>query len=346
MSHRPVLVADDEPHNLAALRQILSPNHALVYARSGKETLSAVEKHHPSLILLDVSMPDMDGYSVCRQLKASARTEDIPVIFVTSLSEARDEAYGFAVGAVDYIIKPVNAAIVNARVKTHLSLVQATQLEKSYRAAISMLGLAGHYNDNDTGVHIWRMAAYSVAIARGAGWAEEACQLLELAAPMHDMGKIGIPDVILKKPGPLTDEEWVVMRTHAKIGYDILSTSDAPIFLLAAEIALNHHEKWDGSGYPRGSSGKDIPESARIVAISDVFDALTMERPYKSAWPVERVIATLRDGHGRHFDPDLLDLFFDIMPTILDIKRVWDETERRGVSAALSQPADDASASI
>ncbi|MBV8046781.1 MAG: response regulator [Paludibacterium sp.] len=331
----PILVADDEPHNLAALRQILSPTYPLVFARSGQETLLAVAKHQPVLILLDVSMPDMDGYQVCRTLKAAAATEGIPIIFVTSLAEASDEAYGFDVGAVDYIVKPVNAAVVHARVKTHLSLVRATVLEKSYRAAISMLGLAGHYNDNDTGAHIWRMAAFSVAIARSVGWTDDDCHLLEMAAPMHDTGKIGIPDVILKKPGKLTDEEWVVMRSHAQIGYDILSRSDAPIFQLAAEVALSHHEKWDGSGYPHGARGEAIPASARIVAIADVFDALTMARPYKAAWTEQEAIAHMRAGRGAHFDPALLDAFFDIMPAIADIKHVWDETERRDGQNAL-----------
>jgi putative two-component system response regulator len=334
MMNHPLLIADDEPHNLAALRQILSPNHALVFARSGEETLRAVEKHHPALILLDVSMPDMDGYQVCRALKAAPATEAIPVIFVTSLEDARDEAHGFAAGAVDYIVKPVNPAVVNARVRTHLSLVKASQLEQSYRAAISMLGLAGRYNDNDTGVHIWRMAAYAVAIARQAGWSDDDCHLLELAAPMHDLGKIGIPDAILKKPGPLSDEEWVIMRTHSRIGYDILSTSDVPLFRLAAEIALRHHEKWDGSGYPDGLANSAIPESARIVAIADVFDALTMDRPYKTAWPLERVLPALREGAGRHFDPDLLETFLFMLPAILDIKRVWDATERRSTPPA------------
>lgn len=333
MTQHPVLIADDEPHNLAALRQILSPNYKLVFARNGKETLSAVDKHHPSLILLDVSMPDMDGYEVCKALKAASHTETIPVIFVTSLSEARDEAHGFAVGAVDYIVKPVNPAVVNARVKTHLSLVNTSQLEKSYRAAISMLGMAGHYNDNDTGAHIWRMAAFATAIARAMGWTEQACHLLELASPMHDMGKIGIPDVILKKPGKLTDEEWVIMRSHAQIGHNILSRSDAPIFQLAAEIALNHHEKWDGSGYPNSLTGEDIPSSARIVAIADVFDALTMVRPYKDAWPLDKVLACLREGEGKHFDPTLLQAFLDNLPIILDIKRHWDEQENAGSAA-------------
>ncbi|HDX8589365.1 TPA: HD domain-containing protein, partial [Aeromonas dhakensis] len=157
-------------------------------------------------------------------------------------------------------------------------------------------------------------------------------ELLELAAPMHDMGKIGIPDHILKKPGPLTEEEWVIMRTHPRIGYEILSRSDAPIFRMAAEIALHHHEKWDGSGYPAGETGEGIPEASRIVAIADVFDALSVRRPYKEPWPLEQVLATLRDGAGQHFDPRLLARFLEIMPEILRLKSQWDTREEREIT--------------
>ena len=201
MANGPILVVDDEPQNLAVLEQILSSRYPLVVARSGSEALAAAHKHAPALILLDIQMPDMDGYAVCRALKADPRTEATPVIFITSLAEVGNEAAGFAVGAVDYIVKPVSPAVVTARVATHLSLVRASFLEQSYREAIYMLGEAGHYNDNDTGLHIWRMAAYARALAAACGWNEEACERIELAAPMHDTGKIAIPDAILKKAG-------------------------------------------------------------------------------------------------------------------------------------------------
>lgn len=319
-----LLLVDDEPQNLAAMRQILAPDYALVFARSGAEAIAAAAKHQPLLILLDIQMPDMDGYAVCRHLKADPLTASIPVIFVTSLAETGNEAAGFAAGAVDYIIKPVSPPIVRARVRTHLSLVRASELEKSHRAAISMLGEAGHFNDPDTGVHIWRMAAYAAELAAASGWNKEACLQLELAAPMHDTGKLGIPDSILCKAGSLTPEEWQVMKTHARIGYDILIKSDAPIFRLAAEIALHHHEKWDGSGYPDGLKGENIPESARIIAVADVFDALTMKRPYKEAWSVERAMATLQEGSGRHMEPRLVTLFESILPRITRIKTEWE----------------------
>jgi putative two-component system response regulator len=333
MSVGPILIVDDEPQNLAAMRQILMNDYSLVFARNGEEAITAVAKHSPSMILLDVQMPGLSGYEVCEQLKSSPQTANIPVIFVTSLSEVGNEARGFQCGAVDYLSKPVSPPIVRARVATHLSLVQASILERSYHDAISMLGEAGHYNDNDTGVHIWRMAAYSRAIAEEYGWSEERCDLLELAAPMHDTGKIGIPDSILRKPGKLNAEEWAVMKGHSQIGYDILCRSDAPVFHLAAEIALNHHEKWNGEGYPGGLAGEDIPESARIVALADVFDALTMRRPYKEAWPVERAMITIREGTGKHFEPRLVEIFTDIQQRILQIKKQWDTSEDKNSGA-------------
>ncbi|WP_031435562.1 response regulator [Methylomarinum vadi] len=327
MINGPILCADDEPYNLGVLRMALKQYHSLVFARNGRETLQAVNKHSPSLILLDVQMPDMDGYEVCRQLKNDRETESIPIIFVTGMTQEIDEQAGFEVGAVDYITKPISAPIVQARVQTHLSLVRADKLEKSYHDAIHMLGKAGHYNDTDTGAHIWRMAAYGRAIAEAVGWDEESCKLLELAAPMHDTGKIGIPDAILKKPGKLDVDEWHIMKSHASIGHGILKQSNAPIFQLAAEIALNHHEKWDGTGYPHGLSGMAIPESARIVAIADIFDALSMKRPYKDIWPLDKILDFLAQNAGNHLESRLVEAFMDILPKIQEIKAEWDARE-------------------
>jgi putative two-component system response regulator len=181
-----------------------------------------------------------------------------------------------------------------------------------------MLAEAGHYNDTETGEHIWRMATYSHLLALAAGWDKDNAKLLEMAAPMHDTGKIGIPDAILQKPDKLTAEEWIIMKQHSRIGYEILSKSHAPLFKLAAEIALNHHEKWDGSGYPNGLAEENIPESARIVAIADVFDALCMRRPYKEPWPLERILPKLQELAGNHLDKRLVKIFIDIMPQILE----------------------------
>lgn len=323
MSNGPILIVDDEPPNLAALEQILGGEYELVFACNGSEALKAALKHAPSLILLDIQMPDMDGYTVCRRLKADSRTDSIPVIFVSALGMVGDEAAGFEVGAVDYIVKPVSPAIVSARVRTHLSLVRVSTLEQSHRDAIYMLAEAGHFNDTDTGVHIWRMAAYARAMANACGWTAEHCKLIELAAPMHDTGKIGIPNSILKNPGKLDAAEWEIMKTHSRIGHDILAKSNAPVFQMAAAIALHHHERWDGSGYPDALAGNTIPESARIVALADVFDALSTKRPYKEAWAGDKVLSTIQESAGSHFEPRLVEIFTSILPEILDIQAAW-----------------------
>jgi len=322
-SEHKVLLVDDEPNNLKVLQQILKDHFQLIFAINGEKALAAAQEHHPDLILLDIMMPQMDGFQVCERLKADPATANIPVIFVTAMSELENEAHGFDVGAVDYILKPVSGPIVLRRVKNHLSLIKVDQLDKLARAAIEMLGAAGHYNDPYTGDHIWRMAAYSAAIARAAGWSPAQVEMMELAAPTHDTGKIGIPHGILKAPRQLTDDEWEVMKTHSQIGYDILSKTDNPVFIMAAEIARYHHEKWDGSGYPQGLAGEAIPEAARIVAIADVFDALTTKRPYKEPWSLDATLDTMKSHAGNHLDPRLLAIFLDIMPEILRLKAAW-----------------------
>lgn len=331
MPKGPILVVDDEPVNLATIDAAFRGKYKLVFARNGAEALLASLKHMPSLILLDVQMPDMDGYAVCRRLKADPRTASIPVMFITSRRDVTDEAEGFFSGGVDYITKPFSIEILGARVRTHLSLVRATELERSYHDAIHMLGHAGHFNDNDTGVHIWRMAIYARQLAQAIGLPDDVCALIELAAPMHDTGKIGISHAILKKPGKLNADEWEIMKTHSRIGYDILSASHAPVFSLAAEIALYHHERWDGTGYPEGRSEERIPVSARIVAVADVFDALTMRRPYKPPWPMERVLDNMREGSGSHFDPKIISAFDAILPKLLATKQSWEFRENEVV---------------
>ena len=320
-----ILIVDDEPNNLQLLRQVLKGKFQLIFANCGLKALSAAQQHLPDLILLDIMLPDLSGYEVCEKLKSNPVTKDIPVIFVTAMSDVDDETKGFDVGAVDYIQKPISGAIVLRRVQTHLSLVKVNELEKVQKDTVFMLGEAGHYNDNDTGAHIWRMAAYSRALASAAGWSDEMAELMELAAPMHDTGKIGIPDEILKAPRKLTPEEWVIMKQHTQIGADILNKSDSKLINLASEIALSHHEKWDGSGYPNNLMGEAIPESGRIVAITDVFDALSMKRPYKDAWPLESVIEEIVKNAGSAFDPRLVDIFQQILPQILEIKQAWDK---------------------
>lgn len=352
--HWKVLVVDDEPGNLSLMRSILKDHVDLCFARSGADALTAVVTHKPDLILLDVMMPDMDGHEVCRRLKADPATATTPVIFVSAMIDEGDEEAGFRLGAVDYLHKPVVRNLVLARTRTHLALAhqqkeirrqvheRTQELAEAQKDAIHMLGRAGHFNDTDTGLHIWRMADYARALAQAAGWPVARANELMMAAPMHDMGKIGIPDAILKKPGKLDAAEWEIMRTHCEIGHGILTVGRSPLFHLAAEIALSHHEKWDGSGYPAGLRAEAIPESARIVAIADVFDALTMERPYKPPWEVGRALDVLRDGAGAHFDPQLIALFIENIAEILRIKALWDRREEaEGSQEAMFSAAGD-----
>ncbi|WP_286746543.1 response regulator [Aquabacterium sp. UBA2148] len=328
-----VLIADDEATNLQVLRQILQNDYRLLFAKDGAKAVELAQTEQPDLILLDVMMPVMTGHDACRALKADPATRDTPVIFVTAMADTDDEAAGFELGAVDYITKPVSPPIVRARVRTHLSLVRMDELRESRMQIIERLGRAAEYKDNETGLHVIRMSHYAQLLALSAGWSEVDAEELLTAAPMHDIGKIGIPDAILLKPGPLSPEEWAVMRTHPQIGADIIGEHRSKVLALAREIAWCHHEKWDGSGYPRGLAGDAIPMSARIVAVADVFDALTTARPYKRAWTVEAAAEQLRQDAGRHFDPRLVELFMGILPQVLEIRERWKERDEELVSA-------------
>ena len=315
-----ILVVDDEPANLRVMKQILQDDYRLVFAKSGQEALRLAEQKKPELILLDIMMPGMTGFEVCESLKAKAETSHIPVIFVTALDDDTDETKGFALGAVDYISKPVSPPRVKARIKNHLSLVKAELLRATRLQVIQRLGRAAEYKDNETGMHVMRMSHYAAVIARAYGLSEERIDLLLHAAPMHDIGKIGIPDSIMLKPGRLTDEEFSIMKTHPVIGAEILGDDDSDLISLAKVVSLTHHEKWDGSGYPNGLKGEAIPIEGRITAIADVFDALTSKRPYKEAWSIDTTMEYLNDQSGKHFEPKLVELLFQELTTILEIK--------------------------
>jgi putative two-component system response regulator len=318
-----LLLVDDEPNNLQVLRHILQADYRLLFATDGQRALQVAREQQPALILLDVMMPQLDGYAVCSALKADAATASIPVIFITALTDSQDETAGFEAGAVDYITKPVSPPVVRARVRTHLSLVRMDELRESRLQIVQRLGRAAEYKDNETGMHVIRMSHFAQVLALAAGcspaWAED----LLNAAPMHDVGKIGIPDAVLRKPGPLDAEEWVTMRRHPEIGAEIIGEHPAGVLQLAREIALTHHEKWNGTGYPRGLAGDAIPLSARIVAIADVFDALTTRRPYKEPWPVQDALDHIAAQSGQHFDPDLVVLFAPLLPQLLEIRARW-----------------------
>jgi putative two-component system response regulator len=320
-----ILLVDDEPANLQVLRHILQDDYRLLFARDGEKALAFALREAPDLVLLDIMMPGMTGYEVCSALKRDARSATIPVIFVTALADISDEAQGFELGAVDYITKPISPLIVKARVRTHLSLVRMDELRNTRLQIVQRLGMAAEYKDNETGLHVIRMSHYSRILALAAGFDEARADELLHAAPMHDVGKIGIPDAILKKEGSLNAQEWQVMRQHPQIGANIIGEHPSGLLRLAHTIALTHHEKWDGSGYPRGLAGTDIPMEGRIVAIADVFDALTTARPYKEAWVVDKALAHMTGESAGHFDPALVSLFLAQLPQVLAVKEKWAE---------------------
>ena len=334
-----ILVVDDTPDNIDVLSGILRPEYRVKVAPNGERALKiANAEPRPDIILLDIMMPGIDGYEVCRRLKADPRTLRIPVIFITARSEVEDEQMGFELGAVDYITKPISPPIVLARVRTQLALYnQNQQLETKVQQRtaelmetrleiIRRLGRAAEFKDNETGLHVIRMSHYSRLLAEAHGTGEAWTDLVFNAAPMHDIGKIGIPDHILLKPGKLDDTEWEVMRQHPQYGAEIIGEHDSELMNMSREIALNHHEKWDGSGYPDGKKGEEIPLASRIVALADVFDALTTARPYKKAWSVEDALKLIDEESGSHFDPILVELMHRVLPEILAIKAQYEET--------------------
>jgi len=328
MTQRPacsILIVDDETPNLQLMRHILQDDYQVAFARSGQQACDHARAHRPDLILMDVMMPGMTGYEACRRLKADPATSNIPVLFVTALNGVQDEVRAFDAGAVDFITKPVSPVTVKARVRAHLSLVHVEELKATRLQIVQRLARAAEYRDNDTGEHVMRMSQYAQTLAIGYGLSADAADDLLNAAPMHDIGKIGMPDAILRKPGPLNAEEWRIMRTHPLIGAEIIGEHSNAMLTMAREIALCHHEKWDGSGYPQGLVGEAIPISARIVAVADVFDALTSKRPYKPAWSVEDALAHMRAQSGHHFDPALIEVLDRCLEQILDIKGKWTE---------------------
>ncbi len=342
-----VLVVDDEPSNLQLLRQILQDQYQLSFATDGMKALDVARKLKPDIILLDIIMPGMDGYETCRQFKVDPVTAKIPVIFVTAMGEVDDERQGFEVGGVDYITKPVSAPIVQARVRTHLALYdqnrvleemvqqRTKQLRQAFETiknasldTIHRLSRAAEFKDEDTGAHILRMSNYSAVVARKMGLKEKTVESILYAAPMHDIGKIGTPDYILLKPGKLDPAEWEIMKQHTINGGRILEGSEKGFIKLGEIIAMTHHEKWDGSGYPKGLKGKEIPKVGQIVAIADVFDALTTKRPYKEPFSLEKSFNIIREGSGNHFNPGVVEAFFAVENEILEIKEKYkDEGE-------------------
>ncbi len=334
-----ILIVDDIPENVDVLSGILRPRYKVKAALNGARALKIADgAAKPDMILLDIMMPGMDGYEVCRRLKANPATAKIPVIFITAKDQEADETLGLELGAVDYITKPVSPPLVSARVHTHLALYdqnrvleervreRTRELQQTRLEIIRRLGRAAEFRDNETGLHVIRMSHYTRLIAEAVERGHEWSDLVFNAAPMHDIGKIGIPDKILLKPGKLDDEEWKLMHKHPEFGAAIIGEHDSELLKMSREIALAHHERWDGTGYPFQLKGEAINLPSRIVAIADVFDALTTERPYKKAWPLEDAVKLIDDSAGRHFDPGLVPLFHEVLPEIIRIKQQYAES--------------------
>jgi len=340
-----VLVVDDTPQNLALMRDLLEADYTVKLANSGARALRIAEATPPDLILLDVMMPELDGYEVCRRLKADPATQAIPVIFLTARAETEDEQAGFDLGAVDYITKPISAPIVQARVRSQLMLKAAadvlrnqnvllelevlrrtTELVELQDVTILTMASLAETRDNETGNHILRTQYYVKALAQHLSGhprfarvlTATAIDLLFKSAPLHDIGKVGIPDRILLKPGRFEPHEMEIMKTHTTLGKEAIESAErrlgrrVPFLEYAKQIAYSHQEKWDGSGYPEGLKGEAIPVSARLMAVADVYDALISKRVYKHGWPHEEAVALIVEGKGKHFDPDMVDAFVTI----------------------------------
>lgn len=347
-----ILVIDDTPTNLNLLSNLLRNDYRVKVANNGAKALELAFSVTPDLILLDVMMPDMDGYEVCRRLKKDEKTAKTPVIFLTAKMEIEDEELGFSVGAVDFIHKPISPAIVRARVKAQLQLKtwqdflkdQNTWLQKQVEqrlteinhlqyATICVMTSMAEFRDETTGNHIRRTQKYVLMLAKEMSklphykerLTPNYIEQMSKSAPLHDIGKIAIPDEILLKPGKHTPEEAVIMKTHAQRGLDMLKNAgnymgeQGEFLEIAMEIAGCHHEKWDGSGYPNGLKGQKIPISARLMALADVFDALLSCRPYKPAMSIEKTVAIILEGNGTHFDPEIVEAFVAIKNEMLEV---------------------------
>ncbi len=340
-----ILVVDDEKFFIDVVVELLNGEYKVSVAKDGEHALRLANAEPlPDLIMLDIMMPDMDGYEVCRELKNNPITRDIPVIFLTVKSEVGDEVKGFELGAVDYILKPISPPIVKARVATHLALNRARrqltdqnqmletmvqerteELNRTKDVAIYCMASLAETRDAETGKHILRTQNYVRILAQGLKshprfrdyLSDQIIEMLFKTSPLHDIGKVGVPDHILLKPGKLDPGEWEEMKKHAVYGYEALMRAEQELgttdFLqMAREIAYTHHERWDGTGYPRGLKGDDIPISGRLMAVADVYDALISYRVYKGPVSHEEAVKTIQKASGSHFDPDIVDQFIDL----------------------------------
>jgi len=345
---RSVYVVDDVSINLELVESVFRNDPGLLIrkAENGKELMKSIEAHgSPDLLILDLMMPVMDGFDVLEKLKQGRESSYFPIIVLSALTDKQSIVKALSMGADDYVTKPFFVEELKARVgnmlklkerdeclNTSLDVMESNLIEKlqiieqTQVEVIIRLGKAAEFRDDETGRHIERIASYVDLITEKIGMNREQRIMMQYAAPMHDVGKIGIPDGVLMKAGKLTADEFKIIKLHTVIGSRILSGTTLPLLELAKEIAISHHERWDGDGYPLGLKGSDIPISGRIVAITDVFDAITSKRVYKEAWPIEQALEYIMDMRGKQFDPDIVDAFFAIENEITDVRQVKCDT--------------------
>ena len=356
-----ILCVDDDDIILELLSDFIKTlGYTPLQARDGVAGLKLAREHLPDIILLDMMMPGLSGLEVCKKLKKDPQTWDIPVVMITALGNIEDRIKALEAGADDFLTKPVVFPELKARLKSLLEVKAHRDHLKRYKEELERevkrktrelhetlkalteahhqikelsleiifrLSRAAEYRDEHTGEHIQRMAHYSAIIARRLGLNEEAVESILYAAPLHDIGKIGIPDRVLLKPGPLDEREWKIMKKHTEIGAEILRGTRSGFAKVGQIVALYHHERWDGTGYPYGLKGTEIPLAARIVAIADVFDALTSDRPYRKAFSVEEAFKIIEQGMGTHFDPQASAVFLEAREEILEIKEIFKDQE-------------------
>jgi putative two-component system response regulator len=359
-----ILLVDDLELNISLLKTVLAEaNYTNVHATTDSRRVAQMYRElRPDLVLLDLHMPYFNGFEVMEQLRAIEGGPYIPVLVLTGLPDHATRVRALESGARDFLTKPFEPLeavtrirnLIEVRLLHNTTVEQNRLLEEKVRERtrelretqleiIRRLGRAAEYRDNVTGMHVVRMSHYCARLGRAVGLSASECEMLLHASPMHDIGKIGIPDRVLLKEGRLSPEEWEIMRTHAEIGAKLLEGSNSPIMHMAADIARTHHEKWDGTGYPNRLKGEDIPLAGRIVALCDVFDALTSERPYKKAWKLEDVMDELDRLSGSHFDPRLVVAFKEILPDILEIRaRHSEPPTAKWMSAATASTTDAA----
>jgi len=334
-----ILIVDDNETNIENLMTLLENKYDLLAAIDGESAIELLEEEKVDLILLDIMMPGIDGFETCKRIKNNPDLKNIPIIFITAKTDEDSIEKAYEVGGVDYITKPFRTREVLSRISTHLALSEQNhileekvkektqelqdlnnELELTQKEIIFTMGTIGEMRSKETGNHVKRVALYSEVLARAYGLPEEEVKMLKEASPMHDIGKVAIADAILNKPARFTPEEFEIMKHHAEYGYEMLRHSKRALLQTAAIVAYEHHEKWDGTGYPRGLAGEDIHIYGRITAVADVFDALGSDRVYKKAWEDDKIFELFKEEKGKHFDPKLVDVFFENLDEILAIR--------------------------